>query len=155
MTTARRSMLLTGLALLPLPAWADPPPGRGQGSQGHGNQGGKGHGNEGGQGRGNQGRGGQGGGASLGAAELNVLQGWLGANPGFSAQTLPPGMQNRLARGKPLPPGIARRTLPGDLLGQLPRYQGYDYAMVGASLVLVEVATGMVRSLLTDALLRR
>jgi hypothetical protein len=64
-------------------------------------------------------------------------------------------MRNRLAQGKPLPPGIARRSVPPDLLGRLPARPGYSYAYVGASLVLIEAATGLVASLLTDALLRR
>jgi hypothetical protein len=144
MTPTRRWALLAAL-LAPLPALAQPPEGRGQGRGQGGGQGNSGRG-------GNQGRGGA---AGLGAVELNIVQLWLGANPGFVAQPLPPGMQNRLARGKPLPPGIARRTLPPDLLGQLPRKPGHDYALVGASLVLIELATGAVAGLLADALLRR
>lgn len=158
----RRGTLLLGLVGLPAAALADPPQGRGGGQGGgQGNQGDRGRGNQGG---GNQGGGNQGGGqgrgqgrgdASLGAPELNVIQSWLLGNPGFTAQPLPPGMQNRLARGKPLPPGIARRAVPPDLLARLPRKPGYDYALVGASLVLIEVATGAVAGLLADALLRR
>jgi hypothetical protein len=63
-------------------------------------------------------------------------------------------MRNRLAQGKPLPPGIARRAVPPDLLVLLPRRPGYEYVMVGTSLVLVAVATGVVASVLADALLR-
>lgn len=130
--------LALGLLLpAPAPALARPPEERG-----------------GGQGNGGRGHAGRGGGASLGPAELAAVQGWLGANPGFQAQPLPPGMRNRLARGKPLPPGIARRALPPDLLGRLPPRPGYDYALVGASLVLIELATGVVAALLADALLR-
>jgi hypothetical protein len=140
MTRTRRAALWLGLAALPVPALADPPEGRGQG---RGNQG---HGNQGSQGRG---------GGSLGSPELSIVQSWLGANPGYAAQPLPPGMQNRLAQGKPLPPGIARRSLPPDLLGRLPPRPGYDYALVGATIVLIEIATGAVSGLLADALLRR
>lgn len=132
MTTTRRAALL---ALLPLPALA-----QGQG-HGRGNQGG---------GRGNQG----GGGASLGGTELAIIRTWLGANPGFAAQPLPPGMRNRLERGKPLPPGIARRALPPTLLGQLPARPGYQYGYIGGTVVLIEIATGVVAGLLADALLR-
>jgi hypothetical protein len=143
MITPRRCALFAALALAPLPVL-------GQGnSQGRGNQGGNGRGNQGGNSQGNRGPG-----SSMGALELAIIQGWLGVNPGFSAQPLPPGMRNRLAQGKPLPPGIARRAVPPDLLRMLPPRPGYDYAMIGASLVLVAVGTGIVASVLSDALRR-
>ena len=164
MTRSRRATLLAGLGLLPVPAFAQPHghgggrgnggPGNGRGNGGPGN----GRGNGGGPpGRaagpaGQPGRGGPPG--SLGSVELNAVQGWLGGNPGFYAQPLPPGMRNRLAQGKPLPPGIARRALPPDLLVLLPRRPGYEYAMVGTSLVLVAITTGVVVSVLADALRR-
>ncbi|MGG5818403.1 anti-virulence regulator CigR family protein [Falsiroseomonas sp. HW251] len=148
--TLTRRLLLAGLALLPVPALAQ--------GQGHGNGGGQGRGNGGGnQGGGNHGGGNHGGGGnrgrgpSLGTPELNSVQIWLGANPGFVAQPLPPGMYNRLAQGKPLPPGIARRTVPPGLLVGLPRYPGYEYAVVGTSLVLVAVTTGVVAAILSNA----
>lgn len=141
MSFTRRAALLG--ALLPLPARARPPEERGN-SQGNGRGNGRGQG------------GGRGGGTpALGGPELSIVQTWLGANPGFVAQPLPPGMRNRLAQGKPLPPGIARRAVPPDLIAVLPARPGYSYAYVGTSLVLIEVATGLVASLLTDALLRR
>jgi hypothetical protein len=176
MSPTRRRALLALLGLLPVPALADPPEGRGggRGNQGGGGQGGngrggggQGNGQGGGQGNPNRGGGNQNraasgnqnraasGNASLGTLELNIIQSWLGTNPGFAAQPLPPGMRNRLARGKPLPPGIARRTLPPDLLGLLPAKAGHEYAMVGATLALVQVGTGIVAGLLTDALLAR
>jgi hypothetical protein len=87
----------------------------------------------------------------MGTPELNSVQIWLGNNPGFTAQPLPPGMRNRLAQGKPLPPGIARRAVPPSLLAGLPVYPGYEYAMVGTSLVLMAVGTGIVSAILSDA----
>jgi hypothetical protein len=94
-------------------------------------------------------------GPSLGPSEAALVQGWLSANPGFAGQPLPPGMRNRLAKGKPLPPGIARRALPPDLALRLPRYPGHDYLVVGATVVLVEATTGLVREALYDVLLPR
>jgi hypothetical protein len=152
MSFSRRAALLAGLGLLPWPAFADPH------GRGKGNGGGNGRGNGGGNGRGHGGGPpGHAGGPPryLGGPELNVIQVWMGGNPGFYAQPLPPGMRNRLAQGKPLPPGIARRAVPHDLLVMLPHRPGYEYAMIGTSLVLVAVATGIVASVLTDALLRR
>jgi hypothetical protein len=174
MTPNRRAALLVALALLPMPGFAQGQ-GRGNqgGGQGGGNQGGGGRGqgggnpgrgngggNQGGQGRGNSGSQGNAAGASpgrggppprLGTSELNSVQVWLGGNPGFTAQPLPPGMRNRLAQGKPLPPGIARRAVPPGLLAGLPVYPGYEYAMVGTSLVLMAVGTGIVSAILSDA----
>jgi hypothetical protein len=158
MMAARRLCLLALLSLAPWPALAQPE-GRGQG-QGRGQGGGQGQGGGPPPGRGNQGDGGrgQGGGspgrggppASLGAGERDTIRLWLGGNPGFVAQPLPPGMRNRLAQGKPLPPGIARRAVPPDLLRLLPVRPGYEYVMIGTSLVLIAVATGVVASILAD-----
>jgi hypothetical protein len=152
MRLSRRIALLAGV-LGPWPALAQPE-GRGQGNQG-GNRGG-GQGNQGGGPPGNRGNQGRGGGArpNLGGSERSTIQLWLGGNPGFVAQPLPPGMRNRLAQGKPLPPGIARRHVPPDLLGRLPRYPGYDYVLIGTSLVLIELSTGFVSGILADAFLR-
>jgi hypothetical protein len=60
----------------------------------------------------------------------------------------------QLARGRPLPPGIARRAAPPGLLGLLPRYPGHSWYVIGTAVVLVDLATGVVRDLLLDALLR-
>ncbi|WP_070887721.1 anti-virulence regulator CigR family protein [Pseudomonas argentinensis] len=80
---------------------------------------------------------------------LSILQGnrsyW---SPGPS---LPPGIQKNLARGKPLPPGIAKK-LDGRLLGQLPRYDGYEWVQAGVDLILVAVATGVIYEVLNGAL---
>jgi hypothetical protein len=62
---------------------------------------------------------------------------------------LPPGIRRNLARGKPLPPGIARRTLPAPYLGQLPVHPGYEWGMVGSDLVLQQVATGVIAGVLS------
>lgn len=63
---------------------------------------------------------------------------------------LPPGIQKNLARGKPLPPGIAKK-LDGRLLGQLPRYDGYEWMQAGVDLILVAVATGVIYEVLNGA----
>jgi hypothetical protein len=65
---------------------------------------------------------------------------------------LPPGIEKNLARGKPLPPGIAKQHLPSDLLVQLPvAPRGLEYVVVAGKLLLVEVATQMVREVLLEA----
>jgi len=164
MDQTRRVALLVIIACLPLPAFSQGnsghgggPHGQGRGNQGNGGgRGGGGQGNGGGQGQGNQGRQGNTAGRRgppprMGTPELNTVQVWLGGNTGYVAQPLPPGMRNRLAQGKPLPPGIARRAVPPGLLVGLPVYPGYEYAVIGTSLVLLAVGTGIVSAILSDA----
>lgn len=65
---------------------------------------------------------------------------------------LPPGIAKNLRRGKPLPPGIAKQYLPQDLLVRLPRAgDGLEYVVFAGKLLLVEVATQIVRQVLLDA----
>ncbi len=66
---------------------------------------------------------------------------------GYSA--LPPGIRKNLGRGKPLPPGIAKKAVPGPLLAQLPRHPGYEWQVCGSDLVLVAVATAIIADVLT------
>jgi len=66
---------------------------------------------------------------------------------------LPPGIAKNLERGKPLPPGIAKRALPGDLERRLPRLpEGYERILVDGRVLLIEVATRVVRDILTDVM---
>lgn len=55
-----------------------------------------------------------------------------------------------LARGKPLPPGIAKK-LDGRLLGRLPHYDGYEWRQAGTDLILVAIATGIIYEVLNGA----
>jgi hypothetical protein len=67
--------------------------------------------------------------------------------------TLPPGIARNLERGKPLPPGIAKQYLPRDLAATLPSLQnGLEYVIVAGKLLVVEVATQIVRDVLIDVL---
>jgi hypothetical protein len=66
--------------------------------------------------------------------------------------SLPPGIRKRLARGKPLPPGIAKRFLPGELESRLPVHAGTVRRVVGADVVLVAAATGVVLDILFDVI---
>ena len=68
-------------------------------------------------------------------------------------KSLPPGIEKNLARGKPLPPGIAKQVLPDDLLRALPPVQdGYERIIVAGKILLIEIATQVVRDVLTDIL---
>jgi Ni/Co efflux regulator RcnB len=64
---------------------------------------------------------------------------------------LPPGIRKNLARGKPLPPGIARR-MDDRLLAALPRYDEYEWRQVGRDVVLVAITTGVVEAILRNVL---
>ena len=82
------------------------------------------------------------------------------ATPGHSnskgkhkSKGLPPGIAKNLARGKPLPPGIAKQSLPGDLLRKLPPPpEGHERIVVAGKILLVEIATQVIRDVLTDVL---
>ena len=66
---------------------------------------------------------------------------------------LPPGIRKNLARGKPLPPGIAKKQVPQDLLLRLPVHPGYEWRAVGTDLLLVTVGTMIVHEILKDVFL--
>lgn len=68
-----------------------------------------------------------------------------------STQALPPGIRKNLARGKPLPPGIAKR-FDSRLQSQLPHYDGYEWQQVGTDVVLVTIATGIIYEVLQNVL---
>ncbi|MEO5825025.1 MAG: hypothetical protein ABIR59_03995 [Gemmatimonadales bacterium] len=64
---------------------------------------------------------------------------------------LPPGIRKQVARGKPLPPGIAKKQLAPGLIAIAPRLErGYSYARVGHDVVVLNPA-GVVVDLLLDA----
>ena len=67
---------------------------------------------------------------------------------------LPPGIAKKLARGGTMPPGIAKQYLPNDLDRQLPPVpQGYERSIVGNDVLLVEINTGKIADIITDAVL--
>ena len=59
-------------------------------------------------------------------------------------------VDNSLVGQKPLPPGIAKRSLPAPFLNELPRYPGHEWHMAGSDLVLVAVASGIIADVLLD-----
>jgi hypothetical protein len=72
---------------------------------------------------------------------------------GAERKPLPPGIAKKVARGGALPPGIAKRYLPADLDRRLrPRPSGYERIIVGADVLLVEAATGVVHDIVRNAL---
>ncbi len=68
------------------------------------------------------------------------------------AAALPPGIAKNVARGKPIPPGIAKRGVPNGLSGQLSIPPGYELQTVGADVVLIEAGTRIIADVLKDVL---
>ena len=66
------------------------------------------------------------------------------------AQGLPPGIRRRLARGKALPPGIAKKAVPAGLRSRIRLPAGFKIVEVGLDVFLVEVATDIVHDILMD-----
>jgi hypothetical protein len=60
---------------------------------------------------------------SFGTSDVRVIQHYYGAHP----MGLPPGLQKKLARGKPLPPGWQKKLqpFPSDVAGRLSAACGY------------------------------
>jgi hypothetical protein len=70
------------------------------------------------------------------------------APKGKGRKELPPGIAMKLERGGELPPGIAKRGLPQDLTDRLPPVPtGLERAVIDDKVVLIEVATGLIRDL--------
>lgn len=136
-TTKFLTALLLGAALS-TPVLAEPPQGKGKAEKHdkQGKQGGK-QSHE------------QGGSAlviSISASEARRIA-LAQRTVGYAA--LPPGIRKNLARGKPLPPGIAKRGVPGPVLAQLPQYPGYEWQVAGSDLVLIAIATAVVTEILS------
>ena len=94
--------------------------------------------------------------SSLSAAHIDIIRDYYSdAGQGKSRGRkggLPPGIAKNLQRGKPLPPGIAKQHLPHDLILRLPRAaDGLEYLVVAGKMLLVEVATQIVREVLIEA----
>ena len=94
--------------------------------------------------------------------EVRIISAWYRDNDGDKGargrgrqKGLPPGIAKNLAEGKALPPGIAKQQLPSGLIAQLPPApRGYERVVVDGKVLLVEVATQVVRDILTDIVLR-
>jgi hypothetical protein len=86
---------------------------------------------------------------SFGAIAEREIRSYFQTNPTTSQGSLPPGIAKNLARGKPLPPGIAKRALPAGLAGRLPSYPGHEVIIVDRDVILVNAATQIIVDILT------
>ena len=68
------------------------------------------------------------------------------------ARGLPPGQARKYARGKRLPPGIAKQALPPDLERRLTVPPGHQYIAVDSDVLLIAISTGIVVDILMDVL---
>ena len=78
-----------------------------------------------------------------------------GLPPGLAKKgTLPPGLAKQLARNGHLPPGLEKRSLPHDLIVELPPLQpGYQYVIVDDRVMLIRAASNLILDVLTVAAL--
>ncbi|MXP48802.1 hypothetical protein FD733_02980 [Pantoea sp. Eser] len=67
---------------------------------------------------------------------------------GYSS--LPPSIAKNLARGKPLPPGKAKRSVLSSMLDSLPDYPGYQWKILGDNLVLISLSTAVVKAIINN-----
>ena len=144
MPLTRRLLLISSgfaLAAMPWSAQADPPPGKGRGRKQRDE--GEGGGNTAGR---------LVGAAVFSALEVQRIRSYYASQPGMRAKRLPPGIAKNLARGKPLPPGIAKRYAPRELVRELAGRTGYEILVAGASILLVEAATGVIRDIVENAI---
>ena len=63
---------------------------------------------------------------------------------------LPPGIARNLARGKALPPGIAKQYPPQNMLARLPDIADHEWQVTGRDLVLIAIGTLIVVDILED-----
>ena len=75
--------------------------------------------------------------------------------PGLAKKgTLPPGLAKQLARNGHLPPGLEYRSLPHDLIVELPPLQpGYRYVIADDRVMLIKAASNLILDVLTVAAL--
>ena len=81
----------------------------------------------------------------------NTIRDYYAGKP-KKARGLPPGQARQYARGKRLPPGIAKQALPPDLARRLSVPPGHQYVVVDSDVLLITVSTGIVVDILVDIL---
>ena len=92
------------------------------------------------------------GGDTLSAEARVQIRDFYAARPASGAKALPPGIRRNLQRGKPLPPGIAKKSAPEELQARLQIGDGFEIIEVGLDVFLVEVATNIIHDILWDVI---
>lgn len=80
------------------------------------------------------------------------IRAFYAERPAVGAEALPPGIRRNLARGKPMPPGIAKKSAPPELVSIVPLPRGYELVEVGLDVFIVEAATAVIHDVLMDVI---
>ena len=93
------------------------------------------------------------------ADEIRIIHAYYRETPAehdrHAGRRLPRGIAKNLARGKALPPGIAKQYFPAALSMRLPPPpEGHERIIVAGKILLVEIATQAVHDVLTDVLFK-
>ena len=89
---------------------------------------------------------------SFSVGDREQIQAYYSSHPNPGIEALPPGTRKNLARGKAMPPGIAKRFPPDGLRSSLSVPIQYEVIEVGWDVFLVEVATGIIHDVLMDVI---
>lgn len=81
-----------------------------------------------------------------------LIRAFYAERPASGVEALPPGIRRNLARGKPLPPGIAKKSAPPELVSTLALPRGYELVEVGLDVFIVEAATAVIHDVLMDVI---
>jgi hypothetical protein len=78
-------------------------------------------------------------GVKFGSADIQAFRDYMAKNPGYagSVKPMPPGMEKKIQKGQPLPPGIQKTRLPEGLSTRLPKREGCEVALLGRDAVLI------------------
>jgi hypothetical protein len=88
--------------------------------------------------------------AVLSVDSRSYIREYYSSRPYSQVASLPPGIRRNLARGKPLPPGIAKRFASTNLSQRVRVPQGYQLMEMGRDVLLVNVATNLIHDILRD-----
>ena len=91
-------------------------------------------------------------GVTLSVELKTQIRDFYSSRPVSGVERLPPGIRRKLERGKPLPPGIAKKSAPGELRSRVELVEGYELVEVGLDVFLVEVATHIIHDVLMDVI---
>lgn len=89
---------------------------------------------------------------SISVGDRAIIREFYASHTQPGVETLPPGIRRNLARGKPLPPGIAKRVPPQDLRSRIRIPERFEIVEVGLDVFLVEAATGLIHDVLMDVI---
>jgi hypothetical protein len=89
---------------------------------------------------------------TISLGDRDAIRQFYAERPAQGVEGLPPGIRRNLERGKPLPPGIAKRNPPAELRSRLSVREGFEIVEVGLDVFLVEVATNVIHDVLMDVI---